>query len=88
MELIKFSAVSPSEAEEIIAEVWRVIDEYGRASPLLHCRFGSNQQVSIDLEFEDHDDADLIMRFWRHRADMRSLELAPRMQPSVTNTRF
>jgi hypothetical protein len=64
METVSFGTFPLSVAEEVVADLWRVVEEYAQPSPTLRCRFDRHENVQIDVEFDDRREADMIVRCW------------------------
>jgi hypothetical protein len=53
MTAIKFSRLSMPEAEEVIAEIWNCLEEYGMPSPRIAFDFHGNASVSLQVRLDE-----------------------------------
>lgn len=59
MPVIRLNQVSMARAEQLLAEIWRVLEERRIASPQLAVEVGANDLVDISLTFDGTVDAKL-----------------------------
>lgn len=61
MPIIYFHILSIPNAEEAIAETWRILEEYGIPSPKMTFTFRGSSRVKIALRVDDPVDARTLM---------------------------
>ena len=60
MPIIPLNQVSMTCAEQLLAEIWRVLEEYSIASPRLTVEVGANDLLDVALTFDGSADAKLV----------------------------
>jgi hypothetical protein len=64
---LKICRITVAQAENVIAILWRTLEEYGVASPQLRVR-QVRQSVELSIEFLSQRDSDLVRRAIAHLA--------------------
>lgn len=60
MAVIELDRLSLPDAEEVIAEVWNCLEEYGIPSPTMNVDFHANARVTMGLTFDEPIGAHLV----------------------------
>lgn len=60
MAVIQLDRLSLPDAEEVIAEVWSCLEEYGIPSPTMNVDFHANARVTMGLTFDEPIGAQLV----------------------------
>jgi len=75
MTMVRFPRLSLAEAEDVIAEIWKCLEEHDLQSPRMTFVFRRDGRVNINCRFEDALGAALIA--WRFSDGPAGGELAP-----------
>jgi hypothetical protein len=70
MPVIPLNQVSMARAEQLLAEIWRVLEEYSIASPRLTVEVSANDLVDVALTFDGSADAKLV---WHALSGLRRI---------------
>jgi hypothetical protein len=60
MAVIQIDRLSLPDAEEVIAEIWNCLEEYGIPSPTMNVDFHANARVTMGLTFDEPIGAQLV----------------------------
>ena len=60
MSVVQLQLISMVEAEDVIAEIWRCLEEYDVRTPEMAFRFDERSRVSITMRFGDPIGANMM----------------------------
>jgi hypothetical protein len=67
VKIFRSGALSEAEADELIADVWKILEEYQIPSPRLVCLANARGEICVDLSFRDRIDGALVVNLLNGR---------------------
>jgi hypothetical protein len=81
---MQFTGISKTDAERLLAAIWRVLEEHGLATPRLHVR-SAKTSIDVTLTFQSPAEAALMRPVARAFATLAGVKVAPRVNRAMVD---